>query len=316
MLSSRSFASSRKMSRNSASASFTSAPAPGSRRDVGTSTTPTSAPSSSDVPSRSGDSPASVGAASSPTSSDVVEGEAGTCPVVLDDDEASCSAVARDAEDGREVEDRETSPRRLRTPSTSAPAPGTVGDCTELGDLEHVLDRECVRLAADPQADVHAAHLGPEPLPFVAPSPERASRSEPDELVDAFGGAGALCLLGSELVGGLADLHHRRRDLVRSRLLLLGREDRLLEHRRRRAHQLADLARLPRSLLGRHDRRVRLVLHRADDLPDRLGRAEASARPASAPRPRRPRSRGPPRPRAQPRSRRSTQASSSARRSR
>ena len=41
-----------------------------------------------------------------------------------------------------------------------------------------------------------------------------------------------------------------------------------------RAHQLADLARLSRSLLGGHDGRVRLVLDGADDLADRLGRAD------------------------------------------
>ncbi len=94
----------------------------------------------------------------------------------------------------------------------------------------------------------------------------------PDELVDALGSLETQFLLRGHLAGCLADLHHRRRDLVGRRLLLLRREDRLLEHRGGRAHQLADLACLPRSLLGGEDRRVRLVLDSADDLADRLGR--------------------------------------------
>jgi hypothetical protein len=94
-----------------------------------------------------------------------------------------------------------------------------------------------------------------------------------DELFQPFGGGRPLRLLGRQLVRGLPDLLRRGVHLVRGRLLLLGGQDRLLQHRRRRRHQLAHLTRLPDALLGRHDRRVRLILDPGDDRADRLGRA-------------------------------------------
>src|SRR6267142_3857681 len=100
----------------------------------------------------------------------------------------------------------------------------------------------------------------------------------PDELFDAFCGADALFLLGRELIRRLTNLHHRRRHLIRSRLLLLRRQNRTLQHRRRRTHQLTNLTRLPRPLLRRHDRRVRLILNRHDDLPNRLRRTNRPLR--------------------------------------
>jgi hypothetical protein len=86
-------------------------------------------------------------------------------------------------------------------------------------------------------------------------------------------GGRPLGLLGRELVGRLPDLLRRRVHLVRGGLLLLGGQDRLLEQRRGRGHQLADLIRLPGALLGGHDRRIRLVLDAGDDHADRLGRS-------------------------------------------
>ena len=53
-----------------------------------------------------------------------------------------------------------------------------------------------------------------------------------DKLLDAFTGGCALGLLRRKLVGGGADLDDCRRYLICGRLLLLRRENGLLEHRR------------------------------------------------------------------------------------
>jgi hypothetical protein len=88
--------------------------------------------------------------------------------------------------------------------------------------------------------------------------------------LEPAGGRGPLRLLGRELVGRAADLLDRGAHLIGGRLLLLCGQDRLLQHGRRRRHQVTDLAGLAGAVLGRHDRGVRLVLHPGDDLADRV----------------------------------------------
>ena len=184
----------------------------------------------------------------------------------------------------REVEDRQHLAVQVPDPEHAPTGAGHGAQLAELGHLEHVLDRHRIALDADAQPDVLAAHAtaGARQLLVrrtLLRGVLRASRSRsPTSSSTRCEVIGALRLLGRELLGRRPDLHDRRRDLVGSRLLLLGREDRLLEHRRRRGHQLADLARLARPLLGRHDRRVRLVLDRGDDLADRLRRGHRPLR--------------------------------------
>jgi hypothetical protein len=99
-----------------------------------------------------------------------------------------------------------------------------------------------------------------------------------DEPFQPFRGGRPLGLLGSELVCRLPDLLRRRVHLIGGGLLLLGGQNRFLEHRGGRGHQLTHLMRLPDALLGGHDRRVRLVLDAGDDHADRLGGAHGPLR--------------------------------------
>jgi hypothetical protein len=92
-----------------------------------------------------------------------------------------------------------------------------------------------------------------------------------DELFQPLGRGRPLRLLDRELVRCLADLLRRGVHLIRGGFLLLGGQDRLLQHPRGRRHQLRHLARLADALLSRHDRRVRLVLDASDDHADRVG---------------------------------------------
>ena len=163
------------------------------------------------------------------------------------------------------------SPRRLQTPSVAREAPGATVSVADLADLEHVRHRERVQLRADAHLDVDVAHAARKSTAEAssgapASAPPRVCSQLRDQLLERSGGAVALGLVGGELAGSLADLDHRLGHLVGSRALLLGRQDRLLQHRGRAAHQLTDLTRLTRTLLGRHDRRVGLVLNAADDL--------------------------------------------------
>ena len=95
-----------------------------------------------------------------------------------------------------------TWPRRLRTPSTAAPAPGTRGQRAELGDLEHVLDRHRVALAR-PRAAARGRRSCRrlEAAPSASPSPRASARAPRRARRRARAGDGALRLLGGELVG-------------------------------------------------------------------------------------------------------------------
>jgi hypothetical protein len=93
------------------------------------------------------------------------------------------------------------------------------------------------------------------------------------ELFQPFGRGRPLCLFGRELIRGLTYLLSSRVYLVGGGLLLLSRQNRFLEHRRGRRHQLADVTRLTGPLLRCHDRRIGLVLDTGDDRADGLGRA-------------------------------------------
>ncbi len=150
---------------------------------------------------------------------DAVNGEAGEAPALVGDDQTRRPPLTWDAQDVREIEDRQ----HLAVEVAQAQHPATrAGDRCQLAEvrhLEHVLDRQGVGLATDPQSDVHAAHgsgrhRNADGGHTGHPNGLECALQIVDELLNALARRGALGLFSSELIGGRADLDNRGRDLI------------------------------------------------------------------------------------------------------
>ena len=247
-----------------------------------TSITPTSEPSISVALESRSDSVSWSASGSSSTSVTSSTAKPARVPAALGHEHPLRRLAARQPEHGGEVEDGEQIAAQVAHPERCARGTRRDRELADLADLEHVRHRQRVQLGTDPHLHMDGAHAAPQhgglALGSRSPPPGEGLLELRDQLLERSGGVFALGLVGGELAGGFADLDHGLGDLIGSRALLLGRQDRLLQHRGRGAHQLAHLARLTSTLLGRHDRRVGLVLDPTDDLPDRIGRLDRTLR--------------------------------------
>src|SRR4029077_5840767 len=67
-------------------------------------------------------------------------------------------AVARDPEDGREIEDRQDIAAKIPDAEDRAVRSRDRRQLAQFGNLDHVLDRNCVRLRPEADAHVNRAH--------------------------------------------------------------------------------------------------------------------------------------------------------------
>lgn len=89
---------------------------------------------------------------------DLVDREAGAKAAVLGDEETLWEAVARDPEDGREIENGQDLASKMTDAQDGAVCSRHGRQVAELCDLDHVLDCDRVGLAAQAYAHMNRAH--------------------------------------------------------------------------------------------------------------------------------------------------------------
>src|SRR5581483_9867485 len=255
-----------------------------SSSSASTRTAATSTPSTTAAPSSAAPSTLTVGGGSEPTPtiSSTAMPASPACPSTTTMRDAASPrgtsiAVARSSTGS-------TRPRRLRTPRTAPPAPGTgvtssssaTSRTCAIGNAYRSRPTRTWTCTSDPDRGEPVAVRRRRRLARLQP----VAGEQPLELgrraADAVGELRAALAFLGQLLGGAADLDHRVRDLAGRLLLLLGDLGALVERVEDVRHQGVDLLRLLGALLGGEDRRVRLVLDAGDDRADRVGRLDAA----------------------------------------
>ena len=183
---------------------------------------------------------------------DRVHRQAGAAAAMLGDHDALGASSAREPEARREVDDRQHLAAQVAHAEHRGAGARARARSRRPRRPRARRDRQRVVLARRPAPGRGAPLIrrctdrrrsaAADPLPPTAASSTEPRSSSPTRPSTRSAVTARCGLLGGELLGGGADLDHRRRDLLGGLLLLLGRADALVEHVDCRAHQLADLA--------------------------------------------------------------------------